>query len=180
MDRFLETPRLILRPLMAADADGPYPCWFNDAEACAGNSHHIYPYTREQALEYITSILGSKSNLVLAITLKEDGRHVGNISLQQIHFVNRSAELAIIIGDAACRSKGIGVEACKAIIRHAFAALNLHRVSFGTFENNLGMRGIAKKLGFEEEGILKQAVFKNGRYVDIILYGLLADSFKKR
>jgi ribosomal-protein-alanine N-acetyltransferase len=72
------------------------------------------------------------------------------------------------------------VEACKAIIRHAFAALNLHRVSFGTFENNLGMRGIAKKLGFEEEGILKQAVFKNGRYVDIILYGLLADSFKKR
>ena len=180
MSRFLETPRLIFRPLTAADADGPYPGWLNDAETCAGNSHHVYPYTREQALEYIASVRGSKSSLVLAVTLKEDGRHVGNVSLQQIHPIHRSAELAILIGDAACRGKGIGLEASEAIIRHGFRTLNLRRVSFGTFEDNSGMRGIAAKLGFQQEGVLRQAVFKNGRYVDVILYGLLAESFNAR
>lgn len=180
MSRFLETPRLILRPLTTADADGPYPGWLNDAETCAGNSHHVYPYTREQALEYIASVRGSRSTLVLAITLKEDGRHVGNVSLQQIHAVNRDAELAVLIGDTACRGKGIGAEACEALVRHGFAALNLRRVHFGTFEDNAGMRGIGVKLGFAQEGVLRQAVFKNGRYVDVILYGLLAETFNAR
>ncbi|MBL9177520.1 MAG: GNAT family N-acetyltransferase [Verrucomicrobiaceae bacterium] len=180
MPRFLETPRLILRPLTTADADGPYPGWLNDAETSAGNSHHVYPYTREQALEYIASVRGSRSTLALAVTLKEDGRHVGNISLQQIHAVNRDAELAVLIGDPACRGKGIGAEACEALVRHGFAALNLHRVHFGTFENNTGMRGIAMKLGFTQEGVLRQAVFKNGRHVDVILYGLLAATFNAR
>ncbi len=180
MIRFLETPRLILRPLSEKDADGAYPQWFNDAETCAGNSHHVYPYTREQALEYIASVRGSKSSLVLAITLKEDGRHVGNVSLQQIHPIHRSAELAILIGDAECRGKGIGLEACEVLIRHGFQALNLRRIAYGTHAGNTSMRSIAGKLGFEQEGVLKQAVFKNGQYVDVVLYGLLAEQFRPR
>ncbi len=129
MPGFLETKRLILRPLSESDADGPYPGWLNDAATCAGNSHHVYPFTRAQAAAYIAAAQTASDKVLLAIDLKESGQHVGNISLQRIHPVNRSAELAILIGDPACRGTGIGLEACEALVQHGFNALNLHRIS---------------------------------------------------
>ena len=48
---FLSGERIRLRPLTAADVDGPYLSWFNDPEVSRLNSHHVFPYTREQALE---------------------------------------------------------------------------------------------------------------------------------
>ena len=177
MNAFLETERLILRPLTEADADGPYPGWFNDAVTCAGNSHHVYPYAKQQAVDYIKAVRGDRTCLVLAMVLKATNAHVGNISLQQIHPIHRSAELAIVIGDPSARGNGVGFEACQAIIQHGFDALNLHRVECGTLATNAGMISIAKKLGFEQEGTRKQAVFKSGRYVDVVLFGLLAENF---
>lgn len=177
MNAFLETESLILRPLSEEDADGSYPNWFNDRETCAGNSHHTYPYTRTQALDYIKSTRNDHSNLVLAIELKSDHSHVGNVSLQHIHPVHRSAELAIIIGSAAARGQGLGEEACRSIIGHGFRALNLHRIQCGTLASNIGMISTATKLGFVQEGVRRQAIFKEGAYVDVIEFGLLADAF---
>lgn len=177
MNSFLETERLFLRPLLEADADGAYPDWFNNAETCAGNSHHIYPYTRTQALAYIRSIQGDRSCLVLAIERKSDGAHVGNVSLQNIHPIHRSAELAIVIGDGSARGHGLGEEACGALLTHGFRALNLNRIQCGTFSTNGGMISTALRLGFSQEGVRKQAAFKNGAYVDVVEFGLLASTF---
>ena len=180
MTSFLDTERLSLRPLVEEDADGPYPDWFNDAETCAGNSHHVYPFSRSQAIDYIKSTRSDKSCVVLAVTLKSDKRHVGNVSLQHIHPLNRSAELAIIVGDKSCRGQGIGEEACRAIVAHGITALNLQRIACGTLATNHGMIAVARKLGFEQEGVLRQAAFKDGRYIDVLLYGLLAADFCAR
>ena len=177
MNAFLETENLILLPLSEDDADGAYPGWFNDRETCAGNSHHTYPYSRAQALEYIKSTRNDRSSLVLAIELKSNHTHAGNVSLQQIHPVHRSAELAIIIGSPAARGLGLGQEACRAIIGHGFRALNLHRIQCGTLATNAGMIATALKLGFVQEGVRRQAVYKEGAYVDVIEFGLLADAF---
>jgi len=174
MTAFLETERLVLRPLQDDDAAGPYPAWFNDAQTCSGNSHHVYPYSKSEAIEYIRAVRNDKSRLVLAITMKSDKRHIGNVSLQRIDLLSRSAELAIVVGDKACRGEGIGEEACRSIVNHGVRALNLRRIFFGTFASNNGMIGIGRKLGFEQEGLLRQAAFKDGAYVDVILFGLLA------
>ena len=179
MDAFLETERLILRPLSEADAEGPYPGWFNDAATCSSNSHHVYPYTREQAREYIKAVRGDRSCLVLAIVLKATKSHVGNVSLQKIHPIHRGAELAIVIGDPLARGNGVGMEACKAIIKHGFDCLNLARIECGTFATNAGMISIAGKLGFEQEGVRRKAVFKEGQYLDVVEFGLLAAEFAK-
>ncbi len=177
---FLTTERLSLRTLVDDDAAGPYSDWFNDAETCAGNRHHVYPYSQSQALDYIKSIRSDNSCIVLAITLKSDKRHVGNVSLQNIDPLNRTADLAIIIGDKSCRGQGIGEEACRAIIAHGITALNLHRIACGTLATNEGMIAVARKLGFVQEGVLKEAAFKDGRYIDIVLFGLLATTFDAR
>ena len=176
---FLSGERLLLRPLVEADADGPYVAWFNDAEVCRGNSHHVFPYTREQALGYIRQSAQSREMLVLAMVLKGDQRHIGNITLQGIHSLNRSAEFAIVIGDKTTWGKGYGYEAAALLFEHAFQTLNLRRIACGTFRDNEGMIKLAAALGMKQEGVRRQAVFKEGQYQDVIEYGLLREEFSE-
>jgi len=169
----LTAERIYLRPLEPDDALGDYPNWLNDPEVCRYNSHGDTVYTREMALEYIRSTTDNPACKVFAICLLENDRHVGNISLQQISAKNKSAELAILIGDPSVYGKGIGYEAGKLLIHYAFTLLHLHRVYCGTHAENSGMQKLALKLGMKEEGRRLEAVFKNGKFADIVEYGLI-------
>lgn len=170
---FLETPRLALRPLAAADVEGPYLKWLNDAEVCRYNSHHVFPYRREDALAYIEKMAQSTTDLVLAIVLRAESRHIGNIALETIDWVNRTAEFAIVIGEADCWGRGYAQEAAGVLMRHGFVALNLNRIHCGTPADHLPMRKLAEALGMQQEGLRRQALYKEGRYLDVVEYGLL-------
>jgi ribosomal-protein-alanine N-acetyltransferase len=174
---FLIGERLCLRSLVEADAQGPYVTWLNDEEVCLGNSHHVFPYTAEEALRYIRHANQARDALILAIVIREDGRHIGNIALQNIHHIYRSAEIAFLIGDKAAWSKGYGKEAGRLLCDHGFGSLNLHRIACGTFDDNIGMKRLAVYLGMKEEGRRRQAAFKRGRYVDLIEYGVLKSEY---
>lgn len=175
---FLCGEHLYLRALVEADAEGGYPDWLNDEEVCRGNSHHVFPYTRESALSYIRHAVETRSELILAIAVKEDRRHIGNIALQHIHPVYRSAELSVLIGDRSCWGRGYAKEAGRLICDHGFAAMNLHRIGCGTFEDNVAMQRVALALGMKEEGRRRQAAFKQGRYLDIVEYGVLKPEYE--
>lgn len=172
---FLRDGDLVLRPLSPADADGAYVQWLNDAEVCRWNSHHVRPYTREMALEYIASLSGG-SDLVLAITV--DGTHVGNVSLQKVSTLHRSADFATIIGDRSVWGTGVATTAGQLIVDHGFSALNLHRITSGTFADNVGARRLIEKLGMTHEGTRRAALFKHARYHDVFEYGLLVDEWR--
>lgn len=174
---FLAGDRLYLRPLRETDVDGAYADWLNDERVCAGNSHHVYPYTRRQAQEYVGQASARRDELVLAIVVKEHQRHIGNIALSRIDSVYRSAEFAILLGDAAEWGKGYGLEAGRLLVAHGFRALNLHRIGCGTFATNVGMQRLALALGMKQEGVRRSAAYKDGAYVDVIEYGLLRDEF---
>lgn len=175
---FLKGKHIYLRPLVEADADGAYPGWFNDEEVCRGNSHHVFPYTKQAALAYIRRAAETRSDLILAIALIADDRHIGNIALQNIHPVYRSADFAIVIGDKSAWGHGYAKEASALLCAHGFVALNLHRIACGTFEDNVPMQRLAVWLGMKEEGKRRSAVFKSGRFVDMIEYGMLAGEFR--
>lgn len=177
---FLVTERLHLRPLSESDCNGDYVDWLNDEDVCRGNSHHVFPYTRDAALAYVRSAQQTRDDLILAIDRRDEARHIGNIALQGIHRVYRSAELAILIGDKKSWGQGFGQEAARALCRHGFVALNLHRIACGTFEDNTGMQRLARWLGMKEEGRRRQAAYKAGRYVDVIEYGVLRHEFLTR
>ncbi|GAB3265675.1 GNAT family N-acetyltransferase [Chitinimonas naiadis] len=174
---FLRGSRVHLRALADTDADGPYPAWLNDGEVCAGNSHHVFPYGREAALDFIRTSRSRQDSLTLAIVLTAEDRHVGNISLNQIHPRSRSAEFAILLGDRAVWGSGVGHEAGRLLLEHGFNALGLHRVYCGTFADNAGMRALAGKLGMREEGRRIEAAWKDGRFVDVIEFAVLRTEF---
>jgi [ribosomal protein S5]-alanine N-acetyltransferase len=176
---FLEGERLYLRALQESDADGPYVGWLNDEAACQGNSHHVYPFSRGQALDYIRECGTGGGDLVLAIVLKAGDAHIGNIALQRINWIHRTAQFAILLGDRAQWGQGYGTEAARLIVRHGFTALNLNRIECGTYENNVGMRKLAAALAMKEEGARRQAVWKDGRYLDVLQFGVLRHEFEE-
>lgn len=171
--QFLTSDRLYLRALADTDLEGPYVEWLNDPEVCRFNSHHVFPYTVDAARAYVAACRTSRVALVLAICSRHDHRHLGNIALQQIDPVARSAEYAILLGDRSCWGQGFAKEASVVIIRHGFQELNLRRISCGTSAENHAMQRLAAFLGMREEGRRRLALFKHGRYADIIEYGLL-------
>lgn len=171
---FLKTERLGLRLLDFADNLGEgYSQWLNDPIVCQYNSHHRFPISRQGINDYISDMQDSRSNIVFAIIELDSGKHIGNISLQCINNIDRTAEVAFIIGDTESWGKGYATEAGIAVCRHAFLELNLNRLYLGTTDNNVGMQRVADKLNFKQEGIRREAIYKNGLYHDIIEYGLL-------
>jgi len=176
----LQGAKVNLRPFIREDISDAYIGWFNDPEVTRFNSHGEVLYTREKAEEYIRKIHANKEYLVLAVIAKDSGRHIGNISLQNIHAVNRGAEYAIMIGDKNYWGKGIAKEASRLIIEYGFGALNLHRIYCGTPVLNVPMRRLAESLGFREEGTRREAMYKNGKFLDVVEYGMLIEDFKSK
>ena len=171
MKPFLEGKQIYLRALCLKDATQTYADWLNDPVICQYNSHHRFPNTIEKTENYINS--NSQNTLILAICDKNSNKHLGNISLQDINFIDSQAEFAILIGDVNKHAKGVGTEAAKLIIEHGFFSLGLHRIYCGTSIKNIPMQKLAKKLNFKKEGISKDALFKEAQYIDIVNYGII-------
>ncbi|MFA4870253.1 MAG: GNAT family protein [Pedobacter sp.] len=174
LETFLESERIYLRALNESDIKGNYALWLNDPEITYFNAHGRFPMTEDKLLSYISSVNSSKSDLVLAIIDRTNNQHIGNISLQNINWIDSNAEIAFLLGDKSYWGKGIMYEAGCLMVNHGFKFLNLHRIYCGTSVVNLGMQKLAEKLGMRKEGLRRHAIFKHGQYVDIVEYGILS------
>ena len=129
--------------------------------------------TPEKLLNFVQAALQSNTSLVLAVIDTKTEKHIGNISLQNINWIDRNAEIAFLLGEKDFWGKGVMLEAGELLINHGFESLNLHKIYCGTSSDNSGMQKLAEKLKMEKEGIRKEALFKNGVYHDIIEFGIL-------
>lgn len=166
-----------VRPLAEEDLDGPYPRWFEDQEVCLYNSHGKFFKTKAYFKEYLNE-LNREDRLVWAICHNKDG-HIGNISLQEISLINRTAEFAIILGDKRHWGRGIGLLTGRKLLEHGFQKLNLERVYCGLAATNEGMKKLAVALGMTLEGTRRLHFFLEGSRVDMLEYGILRSEFEK-
>ncbi len=166
---------LILSPFNQTYITLRYQRWFEDAEVTRYNSHGVFPHSKKGTEQFLTDIEAEKI-LVWAITLlpntHKKGIHIGNISLQSINWINRSAEFAILIGEKEYWGKGIGKITCDVVLRHAFDHLNMNRVWTGTAQTNTAMKIICNKLKMNYEGAFQKGVFLNGRYEDVCVFAM--------
>lgn len=166
-----------VRPLTEADLDGAYPGWFEDQDVCRYNSHGKFFKTKAYFRAYVEA-LNREDRVVWAICHINDG-HIGNISLQDISLINRTAEFAILLGDKRHWGKGVGLLAGKKLLAHGFNKLNLERIYCGTAATNEGMKKLANAMGMLLEGTRRQHFFLEGSRVDLLEYGILRAEFEK-
>lgn len=166
--------KIYLRLLELNDAEGNYPNWLNDKEVCKYNSHGDTLYTKEMATAYIKSVKNNPYNVVFAICENETNKHIGNISLQQISQKNKNAEFAILMGEKSFWGKGFAKQAGTLLFKYGFEVLKLHRIYCGTNELNIAMQNLALSLGMHLEGKRKDAMYKDGKFFDILEYGLVS------
>ena len=127
----------------------------------------------ERWFEAMTKAPPAEHVLVIEVRESDGWKPLGNISLMDIDWTNRLAEVGIFIGEKAYWSKGYGREAMRLMLKHSFETLNLNRVWLRVYEHNL--RGIRayEHAGFKHEGRLRQGIYKEGRYYDVLLMSVL-------
>lgn len=174
---FLKGNGVSLTPLTHYHLDAHYMAWVNDPDINRYTSRGIFPLTLSACQEYVDRSVDEKRMIFAIQTLYRD--YIGNISLQRIDLINRSAELAILIGDKEAWGKGYGLEAARILCAHGFEQLGLNRIYCGTHQHNVGMLRLAEKLGMSYEGTSRQGLYKNGEFADIIHYGMLREEFRE-
>lgn len=102
---------------------------------------------------------------------------VGLVSLTGIDAVHRRAEIHLLVGRPDLHGRGIGTEATRQMLRHAFGDLNLHRVFLSVLAHNAAAIRVYEKSGFVREGTARESAYKRGKYEDMIQMGILAREF---
>lgn len=119
-------------------------------------------------------------DLRLAICKGIDECHIGNVYLLGVDPVQRTAEFHIFIGERSERGKGYGANATLLCLKHGFMDMNLHRIELNVLTTNRRAIGMYEGCGFTHEGTGREAVFKNGKYLDVCRMAILADEFSSR
>ena len=110
----------------------------------------------------------------LVIETLDGADRVGVCSLEQVEGSSRSAVLGIWIAEASW-SKGYGTDAVRTLCRFGFREMNLQRIALTVYDiNPRGIRAY-QKAGFKEEGRRRRDHFVDGRYIDVVEMGLLAE-----
>ena len=102
---------------------------------------------------------------------------IGGVELTHIDWRNRSAELAVWIGDKAYRQRGCGTDAMCLALNYAFKLLGLHRVIYLAAAPNVAALNAYRKVGFQVEGRMRQALYRDGQYHDMVVLGLLREEW---
>ena len=115
-----------------------------------------------------------------AIVTEESDEILGLASLTNIDRFNQSAQFHIMIGAKASQGRGAGSFAVKEMLRHAFFDMNLQRVESTFLEDNTRSQHVCQKMGFVLEGVMRQAAYKDGHFVNLALYSVLKSDFLEK
>jgi RimJ/RimL family protein N-acetyltransferase len=149
--------------------------WLNDPEVRQGLAMFL-PLSMVEEEDWFEKLLkrpAEEHPLVIEAQNGEQWSVIGNLGLFGIDWKNRQAELGIFIGDKAYWNKGYGTEAVRLLLKHGFQTLNLHRIFLRVYTNNPRAIRSYEKAGFIHEGRLRQAEFREGEYLDVLLMGVL-------
>ncbi len=150
---------------------------FNDPEIenlVVGWAFPLSSYAQEKWFE---SHYNDRTDFRFIIETPEDGA-VGIATLTDIDWKNRCAMHGIKLANKERRAKGIGTDAVMAIMRYAFDELQLHRLDGAWFDDNLPSKNMYKKCGWVEEGVRREYIFKQGKYRDLTVVGVLASDYR--
>lgn len=164
--------RTSLRPVRRDDKDDLYR-WITNRDLLILNASYR-PVGEGEHEKWFESILCGRSDFVFfVIEERESKQAIGSCQLLNINWIHRNAELQIRIGESAFRGKGYGSEAVRLLVDFGFNDLHLHRIYLHVFASNTRAIRTYEKCEFTREGVLKDAAYIDGRYVDVEIMAIL-------
>ena len=171
----LKGKNVILAPLKREYID-KFLEWLNDPEITQ-QLMGFRPLTRDMEEDWYTSLKERKNDIIFSILINQT-QLVGNCSIMEIMWKDRMGTCGIFIGEKAEQGKGYGTEAMNLLIDYGFNTLNLNRLDLKVNDFNSRAIKCYKKVGFIEEGRMRQSCFRNGEYHDQIIMSILRSEWK--
>jgi RimJ/RimL family protein N-acetyltransferase len=169
----LKGQKVTLRAMTRSDMERL--CTFNnDVEVeLAGGGDPPYPQSLERLLAEFDGEAAKGGRNGTQFAIEADGVFIGQCALFRFDDVAHTCELGIAIGDRGYWGKGFGSDAVRVLLDYAFRLRNLRKVYLTV--NGTNMRAIRayEKCGFREEGRLREQVWSNGAYIDLVQMGIL-------
>ena len=162
-----------LSPLTDADSERMLR-WINDRDLVLLSSAYR-PVDEAHHREWFETIRKRSDVVIFGIRERATGQLVGSCQLLGISPTHRKAELQIRIGESQARGRGYGREAVELLLDFAFDDLNLNRVELTVVDGNQPAVRTYEGAGFLREGLLRQAAYIDGRYIDLVLMSILRD-----
>ena len=133
-----------------------------------------FPVSSLEQEQWIRNQVGNKSTLRCVIAKREKPEEgIGTVILSDIDYRNGVAQVHIKLALNGARGQGVGTDALMAITKYAFDELRLNLIYAEVLAYNETSQRLFSKCGFNRDGILRERVFKNGKYVDVYSYSLL-------
>jgi len=147
--------------------------WFNDWQVTE-NLMLRYPVSHATERDFLESTRQPNYEKAhFAVVRKETGQLIGGATLEAPQPELRQGTLGIAIGDKTSWDRGYGTDTMRTLCRFGFAMMNLHRIQLEVYAENERARKVYERVGFQVEGVRREAMYKWGRYMDVVMMGLL-------
>jgi RimJ/RimL family protein N-acetyltransferase len=173
---FLIGEKIYLRPIELGDAR--FLCQGENDPVVREALFFALPVHLQREEEKIQQYMNSRESIVLTIVEKNSDTPVGQTAFFRIDYISRAAVFYLAILNPADWSKGFGSDATRIMVDYAFDSLNLNRIQLHVCAENAPAIKIYQKVGFVKEGVLRQAMYRNGSYCDFWVMGILKEDWQ--
>jgi RimJ/RimL family protein N-acetyltransferase len=170
---FLQSERLRLSPLRLEDLKSLEP-HFSLEYLRFLEGGVSYPLSAEKIWELVKD---TQTQFTFAVRLRDSGVVIGTAALHHINWPMQLSELGLGFPRPEHRGQGYGAEVMALLLRFGFMELNLSRLWLQVHSYNPGAIRLYEKSGFKHEATLRQSVFRDGVYHDLLIMGILKGEY---
>ncbi|WP_435171439.1 GNAT family N-acetyltransferase [Paenibacillus glycanilyticus] len=169
----LETDRLLLREITCEDRSDIFACFSNKQVTMYYGQEALEHMDQAQALiDFFSRSYAEKRGIRWGIERKEAKNLIGTVGFNQWSPKHRRAEVGYELLPESWRN-GYASEAISAVLQFGFQELKLNRIGAVVFKENVASNHLLTKLGFQQEGILRDYMVQDGKAYDTYIYSLL-------
>lgn len=132
-----------------------------------------YPMIYEQEEKWYESLIKMDDEYNFAIECLDNGKYIGGCGIKSVDWLSRKLVVGIFIGDKKYWGKGYGTDAMKILVKFIFEQMNINKIKLNVFSFNKRAKKCYEKCGFKVEGILKEELFRDGKYYDEYIMSIL-------
>jgi RimJ/RimL family protein N-acetyltransferase len=155
--------------------------YINDTEIASPLTDDIpFPITQHEEEKWFESISSGSDRYKFAIETIDNNVFIGGCSINDVDWKNSVASVGIFIGNRDYWGNGYGHDAMNVLISFIFNQMNINKIRLICYSFNKRAIKSFEKCGFVIEGILRNEIFRDGRYYDKIAMGILRTEFLSR